>query len=194
MQQILSVMFSMKQFDDATFVSIQCVMRLASRVPSVATYMLEDENKRHWGWFQSWLNAKLKAASAVTYTNTYNGYASTASNPKNLARSKALLQQIDDLLQGRLRLPLFDDEDDPQALVGLDICIRQRGTSMVGKVLSYDDTRQQHQVQFESATHAVDLLEMNFAFGNKPPETSGDDSSEIDSESTSEPDTDVAVP
>ena len=159
-------------------------MRLASRVPSVASFMLEDENKRQWGWFQTWLNTKMKAASAIPYTNTYANYASAAPNHKNLARSKRLLQQIDDLLRRRLRLPLFDDEDDPQSLVGLDICVRQSGTSMVGRVLEYDDELRQHQVQFEAGTTMVDLLDLNFNFGDVPPETS-DDSSEDDSDTLS---------
>ena len=180
------MMQGMKQYPEATFVSIQSVMRLAFRNPQVASYMLEEESKRIWGWFQQWLVQKRKAASAVTYNNQYTGAYQSTSDPKSLARANKLLQHIEDLLRGGLRLQPYDDEDDPWTLVGKDICIRTQDAVVVGKVLRFDEQAMKHEVQFEGQAQLVDLLAVTFNFGLEPPESSEDSSEDSESDAEAE--------
>jgi len=186
MGKVITMMQGMKQYPEATFVSIQSVMRLAFRVPQVAAYLLEEESKRIWGWFQHWLVQKRKDASAVTYNNQYTGTYQSTSDPRALARAKDLLQQIDDLLRFRLRLKPYDDEDDPWTLDGKDICIRTQDAVVVGKVLRFDEQAMKHEVQFAEQVQLVDLLAVPFNFGLEPPESSEDSSEDSESDAEAE--------
>ena len=120
LKKLFELMRDLRQYADATYVSIACVLKLAATQQRIRDWMMQEEWQGLWAWIEKWLRSKVKQMSVSAYSTGYTGY-STQQSP-NLKRAQELLQHVNDLLDGHpLQLRLYDASDDPHALVGRSV-------------------------------------------------------------------------
>ena len=165
LKKVFDVMREMQNYDDATYVSIGCIVKLAATRPRVLDWMMHDQNQNAWVWTEQWLRAKV--AKAQQYTPAYS-YAAPAPSA-NVKRAKALLAHVTDLLeQCPPRMCLYDESDDPQGLINRSVCLNIDGESVVARVASYDANSGLHMLSHDNGEQReYNMLSHYFLFAEQ---------------------------
>eukprot|EP00937_MAST-01D_sp_MAST-1D-sp2_P002109 g2109.t1 len=184
LKEVFGVMHEMRQYADATYVSINCVLKLASTKPRILNWMTQEANHSAWNWIEAWLRLKEKQASSTYNTATY-GYPSQMPSA-NLIRARKMLAHVHDFLESRpVQVRLYDESDDPRTLIGRDVIIETQRARLDATVVDYDDATGLHTVVADGVDYTYNLLDQHFLFVEQHVPSDDDDDSEEDAVGTS---------
>ncbi|EQC29982.1 hypothetical protein SDRG_12261 [Saprolegnia diclina VS20] len=161
MTQFIALLASQQRYFKATETSIDMMCRIAKRIPTVRTWLYE--NQRSWAWTEKWLEAHagpqgwlqqgktvlVKPHSTSTWKDVPLSHPALA---KTIDRSVAkFVPRVRALLAGQAPSDVqYDSDDDPIALVGARIKVKwAREKWYAGRVERYDPAKLEHSVVYD---------------------------------------------